>query len=152
MKIYINNFNLDILNDISELFKNKLVNAKNFIRLYTNEGIYCIEDRNVYRLEVVDKDIKKYEKYFNNFTLILDPSYFNKNIAFSIHGDIHESFNVKEYYYKMNHNSNISLVIKYNCKKTQFIPNDIYFEINREIDINDILIKKEIIEFLSLLN
>ena len=152
MKIYINNFNLDILNDISELFKDKLVIEKNFIRLYTNEGIYCIEDRDVYRLEVVDKDIKKYEKYFNDFTLILDTSYFNKNIVSSIHGDIHESFNVKEYYYKMNHNSNISLVIKYNCKKTQLIPNDIYFEINREIDINDILIKKEIIEFLSLLN
>ena len=32
------------------------------------------------------------------------------------------------------------------------IENDIYFELNKEIDINEIFIKKEIIEFLSLLN
>ena len=152
MKIYINNFNIDILHDISELFKDKLVNTKNCIKLYTNEAIYRIEDSNVYILENVDKDIKKYDKYFSDFTLIADSSYFNKKQVSSIHGDIHQSFDTKEFYYKINNNSNICLVIKYNCIKTKLIPDDIYFEIDKEIDINDILIKKEIIEFLSVLN
>jgi hypothetical protein len=37
-------------------------------------------------------------------------------------------------------------------KNNKFIPNDIYFEIDKDIDINEFLIKKEIIEFLSVLN
>jgi len=142
MKVYINNFNLEILHDISNVFKDNLVDTKNYIELYTNEGIYNIEN----------KDIKIYEKYYNNFTLITDPSYFNKKNITSIHGETHLSLKRKKNYYKMNNNSDIYLVIKYYYKSNNFIPNDIYFKINRDIDINDIFIKKEIIEFLSVLN
>ena len=48
MKIFINNFNLDILNDISELFKEFLTNCETYIRLYTNEGIYRVEDKKIF--------------------------------------------------------------------------------------------------------
>jgi hypothetical protein len=152
MKVYINNFNLEILDDISNLFKDKLVDTKNYIELYTDEGIYNIENKDIFILNVIDKDIKIYEKYYNNFTLITDPSYFNKKKITSIHGETHLSFKTKKNYYKLNNNSDIYLVIKYYYKSNNFIPNDIYFKINREIDINDIFIKKEIIEFLSVLN
>jgi len=152
MKIYINNFNLDILHNISDIFKDNLINTKNYINLYTNEGIYSIEDRDVYTLDIVDKDIKKYDKFFEDFTLIVDPSYFNRNKVSSVHGEVHQSFDTKEYYYKINNNSNVCLVIKYICKKTKLIPNDIYFEIDIDTDINNILIKKELIEFLLVLN
>jgi hypothetical protein len=152
MKIYINNLNLDILNEIAEIIKDKLLNTETYIELFTDEGIYHIEDKNIYILDTNDNIIKKYENYYNNFTIIVDTSYFNKKQISSIHGEKHLSFKTKKNYYKLNGNSNVYLIIKYYYDKSKLIPNDIYFELDREIDINDIFIKKEIIEFLSILN
>lgn len=152
MKIYINNLNLNILNNINNLFKENLVYTKNFIELYTDEGIYHIENINIYLLNIIDKDIIKYDKFYKDFTLIVDPSYTKRNIIPSIHGTNHLSFEVKECHYKLTNKSNVNLVIKYYYEKPNFIENDIYFELNEEIDINDIFIKKELIEFLSVLN
>jgi hypothetical protein len=63
MRIYINNFNLDILNDISELFKEYMINSKTYIELYTSEGNYHIEEKNIYNLDTCDKDIKIFDNY-----------------------------------------------------------------------------------------
>ena len=152
MKIYINNLNLDIIDEISELFKENFIKTDNYIELYTNEGVYRIEDESIYFLDINDKDIQQFEKYYNNFTLILDMSFYNKKITSSIHGETHLSFQIAEKHYKLNNSSSVSLVIKYNLDKTKLIPSDIYFESEKDININDIFIKKEIIEFLSVLN
>lgn len=152
MKIYINNLNLDIIDEISELFKENFIKTDNYIELYTNEGVYRIEDKSIYFLDINDKDIQQFEKYYNNFTLIVDMSFYNKKITSSIHGETHLSFQITEKHYKLNNSSSVSLVIKYNLDKTKLIPNDIYFESQKDININDIFIKKEIIEFLSVLN
>lgn len=152
MKIYINNFNLDILNEINSIFKDNLVSSETYIELYTNEGIYYIDNKDIYILDIVDKDIKQYNKFYNDFTLIVDSSYINKSPTTSIFGQTHLSFETKKCYYKLNNNSNISLVIKHILKNSKFTPNDIYFETNEDIDINNVLNKKELIEFLSILN
>jgi len=152
MKIYINNFNLNILNDIADLFKEKLVKTTTFIELYTNEGIYHIHNKNIYITEIIDKDIIKYEKFYNNFTLIVDLSYIKENHTTNIEGTTHLPFEIKKTYHKLSNNSSLNLVIEYYYKKSQFIPNNIYFESEKEININDIFIKKELIEFLSILN
>lgn len=152
MKIYINNFNLDILNDITELFKEFITNSETYLKLYTNEGIYHIDNKKLYLLETCDKDIKIFNNYYNNYTLIVDHSFFNKYICSSIHGETHLSFETKINYYKINPSSEIQLVIKYIFKYGKFVPNDIYFESDKNIDINEPFIKKEIIEFLSILN
>lgn len=152
MRIYINNLNLDIIDDISDIFKEYITNSETYIKLYTNEGIYCIEDKRIYLLDTCDKDIKIFENYNEKFTLIVDTSFFHKHICSSIHGDTHLSFQTKKNYYKINSSSEIQLVIKYISSNDNFIPNDIYFEINKDVDINDIFIKKELIEFLSVLN
>jgi hypothetical protein len=44
------------------------------------------------------------------------------------------------------------MVIKYILNEDNFIPKDIYFETENNIDINEPFIKKEINEFLSVLN
>lgn len=152
MKIYINNLNLDILNDIEEIFREFIINSETYIELYTNEGIYIIDDKKVYLLKTCDKDIKIFNNYYNNFTLITDTSFFDKQISSSIHGETHLSFQTKINYYKINPSSEIQLVIKYILNNNKLLPNDIYFELNNEIDLNDIFVKNELIEFLSVLN
>lgn len=152
MRIYINNFNLDILNDISELFKEYMTNSEKYIELYTNEGIYHIEDKKIYSLETCDKEIKIFDNYYNNFTLIVDPSFFQKQPYSSIHGDTHLALQTNKTIYKMNASCEIQMVIKYILNEDKFIPNDIYFESEKNVDINDVFIKKEISEFLSVFN
>ena len=152
MRIYINNLNLDIINDISDIFKEHMTNSETYIELYTNDGIYCIEDKNIFFLDTCDKEIKMFENYYNNFTLIVDPSFFHKQYCSSIHGDNHLALHTKKHYYKINTSSEIQMVIKYILNNDIFVPNDIYFESEKDIDINDVFIKKEIIEFLLVLN
>jgi len=152
MRIYINNFNLDILNDISELFKEQMTNSEKYIELYTNEGIYHIEDKKIYFLDTCDKDIKVFDRYYNDFTLIVDSSFFHKEPCSSIHGDTHLALQTNKTIYKMNPSSEIQMVIKYILNEDKFILNDIYFESEKNVDINDVFIKKEISEFLSVLN
>ena len=152
MKIYINNLNLNILNELSNNFKNLLIDTKQYIVLYTEEGIYEINNKLIYHLEQIDRDIKKYENFYNEFTLIVDPSFFNKHIETSIIGTKHISNQIVKYIYKLNKKSDLNLIIEYNSNDSKMIENDIYFELNKEIDIDEIFIKKELIEFLSLLN
>ena len=152
MKIYIDKLNLDILNDIAELFKEYLVQTNNYISLFTNENIYHIENKQSFVLDVVDNKIETFENYFNGFTLITDASYFNKTPINSILGHTHLSFNIKEYRFKLDIKSSLELVIKFNLMNKISIPNDIYFEINKDVDVNETFIKNEIIEFLSVLN
>lgn len=152
MKIYINNLDLNILNELSNKFKNLLIDTKKYIILYTEEGIYEINNKLIYRLEQIDKDIKQYENFYNEFTLIIDPSFFNKHIETSIIGTKHLSNQIFKYTYKLNKKSDLNLIIEYYSNDSKMIENDIYFELNKEIDINEVFIKTEIIEFLSLLN
>jgi len=152
MKIYINNFNLDILNEVSTKLKENLVDTKNFIQLYTDEGIFNIDSKMINKLNPIDISIIIYEKYYKDFTLIADPSYFVKEQISSIHGETHLSFEIQKKYYKINDKSDIYLVIECYIEKSKLITNDIYFELKKDINLNDIFIKKEIIEFLSVLN
>lgn len=152
MKIYINNLNLEIINDLSDILQENLIKTDNYIELYTNEGIYRIEDKKIYFLEAIDKDIKVINNYHKNYSIIVDPSFYKEYSVSSIYGDSHLSLEIKQHSYKINSASEIKLIISYISNKDKLIPNDIYFESSKDIDINDIFIKKEIIEFLSMLN
>jgi hypothetical protein len=69
---------------------------------------------------------------------------------------------MKRNIYKINANSNLQLVVECEVKEEQnyfknitesvSIPNDMYFELPNDTNINDTLVKNEIIVFLSLLN
>ena len=153
MKIYISNFNLDIIEDISELFKEYLVENKNYSEIYTDEHVYQFNNFNIYRLDAVDKKIEIYNKYYKEFNLIVDKSYFDKVLTKSVIGFTNCFFNIDELCYKLNKASNLKLIIKIkthsdNTKKTY----DIYFEYEKDIDINEYFFKQELIEFLSVFN
>ena len=152
MKIYINNFNLDILNNISDLFRDKLAYSETYINVLTDESMYIINNKDICLLNSIDKDIITYQNYYKDFTLIVDKSFFNKDKVLSVIGETNLSFQIKKDYYKMNKKSNIQMIIEYYFVNNKFIPYDIYFEIDKDIDINEFLVKKEIIEFLSVLN
>ena len=161
MKIYINNLNLEILSDIMKIYNDYYIKSETYIQIYSSEGIYKIDNSIITKLISTDIDIKKLENYYNNFTLIVDPSYFTPQTVNQISPN-HTSTPLKRNIFKIYANSNLQLVIECEVKEEHnyykntienvIIPNDMYFELPNDTNINDTLVKNEIIEFLSLLN
>ena len=156
MKIYINNFNIDILSDVIKQLSDIYVNSETFIQIYSTGGIYTVDDTSIIKQICVDNDLIFLPNYFRNFSLIVDPSYYKTEIVHNIIPE-HISTKMKRCFFEINKNSNIKLVIEGEAveepKNVHGInPNDIYFELSNNININDALVKKEIIVFLSLLN
>jgi hypothetical protein len=135
--------------------------SETYIQIYSSEGIYKIDNSSITKLISNDIDIKKLQNYYNNFTLIVDPSYFISQTVNQISPN-HTSTTLKRNIYKINANSNLQLVIECEVKEEHnyykntienvIIPNDMYFELPNDTNINDTLVKNEIIVFLSLLN
>ena len=71
------------LDEIEKIFKPHLVKSNTLMRVYTDEGIYDIDNDNntILILEPHDSKIEIIKGYFDNFNLIIDSSYFNKNIV-----------------------------------------------------------------------
>lgn len=156
MKIYIENFNLNVLDEIEKIFKPHLVKSTALMRVYTDEGIYDIDNDNnkIFLLEPHDSKIEIIKGYFDNYNLIIDYSYFNKNIVNSIYGHKHISKKINSKYYKLASTSKIYLVIESqeNIDTKELFHTDIYFECDENINLKDLFVKQEIIEFLSALN
>jgi hypothetical protein len=148
MKIYINNFNLLILNNLQKTLVELLIETNIYSEVYTNESMYHI-DKHIFCLEPKDGEITVHKNYFNNITLIVDESYFEKTRDNSILGSEHVHKTITKRTYKLHPKSKINLVIEIDDINT---PNDIYFETENGTDVKDIFVKQEIIEFLSLLN
>ena len=125
-----------------------------YTELYTNESIYQIDSKNILLLEPKDGEIDVYKNYFNNITLIVDNSYFKKSIENSVYGNEHHHKKITKNIYKLNPKSKICFIIESsnNLDNNKFVSNDVYFECNELVDIKELFIKQEIIEFLSLLN
>ena len=161
MKIYINNFNVHLLDKIVKKLNEQYVKSETYIQIYSIDGAYQINEKTINKQVVHDSNIKIYEQFYEDFTLIVDNSYFELVSVNQIHPE-NISTCIKRSFYKIDTNSNLHLVIEgvflddiiaINKENSNTIKHDdIYFELPNNIDINDALVKKEIIVFLSLLN
>jgi hypothetical protein len=165
MKIYINNLNLEILPNIMTTINEQYIDSETYIQIYAIDGVYQINDTAIKKLNNVDKDIQIYDNYYENFTLIVDPSYYTSEAVNKIPLE-HITTKMKRCFFQINKKSDIKLVIegpiieetpfakKNTSSNTDYSikPNDIYFELTDNVDIMDALIKREINVFLSILN
>jgi hypothetical protein len=162
MKIYINHLNLDALPELLKSLNNNYINSETYIQIYSSDGIYEINNSLSKKLIPIDSDIKILENYHENFTLIVDESYYGMEEVFQINND-HISRKMKKCFFELNKNSKIKLVIegevlddKHFYKRISneygIAPNDIYFELPEKTNITDALVKNELIVFLSCLN
>jgi hypothetical protein len=151
MKIHINNFNLDVLENIMYLFNDYLINCTTYIQICSISGIYQVTKLETNKLIPVDNYIKIIKNYYKDFDIIVDPSYYNVVKESTIEPN-HISTKMKKHFYKINKNSSIQLIIESEIIDNKGFPYDIYFELPNDKDINDPLVKEEIIVFLSLLN
>ena len=164
MKLYINNLNINILGKLMNSLDKYLTGVTNFIQIYSTDGIYQLDDKIVHKLTYVDSDVEFINNYYNKFSLIKDDTYCTKEPTTYINPS-HISITIKKYCYKIVPTSKLKLIIegnvnhinskKMNDSLSQYDninPDNLYFELPDNSDINIHYIKKEIIEFLSLLN
>ena len=162
MKIFINHLNLDALPELLKTLNDNYVNSETYIQIYSSDGIYEITNSSSKKLTPIDNDIQILENYYEKFTLLVDTSYYNVEEVFQINNE-HISKKMKRCFFELNKNSKIKLVIegevlddKHFYKRISneygIAPNDIYFELPEKTNINDTLVKNELIVFLSYLN
>ena len=165
MKIYINNLNLEILPNIMTTINEQYIDSETYIQIYAIDGVYQINDSNIKKMNPVDSDIQLHHNYYENFTLIVDPSYYTTETVNKIPLE-HISTKMKRCFFQINKKSDITLVVEGSViEETSFAtkptttsitdygmkPTDIYFELTDNVDITDALIKREINVFLSML-
>jgi hypothetical protein len=157
MKIYIQHYNL---NNIASLDK-YLYSETTHIDIYSNEGIFMVDNTQIFKLKITDKDVYKIENYGVNFsgsnnkhTLLIDESVIEKEPVFQIPQD-HIAIKLTTFTYKMYQKSNVSLVIEgtynqpgNNGRYDGFEPRDFYFISSSNLTE----IKDNLCVFLSLLN
>jgi len=162
MKIYINHLNLDALPELLKTINNYYINSETCTLIYSIDGIYEINNSSSKRLMPHDNNIKTIDNYLESFSLIIDNSYYTDENVFQINNQ-HISRKIKRCFFKINKNSTIKMVIEGEVLDDKLFykrisneygisPTDVYFELPDKTNINDSLVKNELIEFLSCLN
>ena len=167
MKLYLANYNIKDLHKKLPILDKFFLNSKSQIEIYSSEGIFFIDDTNVLKLTVDDKDIcvETYENSNENsnennekIDIIIDRSVLHTCKTNQIPPN-HLSLHTTNLYFTLSEKSNLKLVIQGSYidkpsidKYHNFLPSDFYFEIPHDIDIHNVLFKEELVEFLSLLN
>ena len=160
MKLYFLDFNMNRLYNKLHTLDKYYTDTKIIHEIYTDEGIYCVNDKNICKLYITDNNTTEINNYIDDYNIIIDYSTINykeqKQLPYE-----HLFLSTIEFHYHASHRSPIQLIIKGNYdvsideppqdRYKHFIPTDFYFEILDRIDVNGQMCKEEINELLSLL-
>lgn len=152
MKIYINNLNLDLLNEYTKFLTKYNYEIIQFKEIYTTSGIYQIKENKIYCLKPVDRPIDIHYNYYEKMTIIYDSSFYNISETTNILGETHICNEIVQYNYIFKPNEEIKLVIQY-CKNNEnkLLPFDFYFESDKNININDPHIREQLCNFMDII-
>ena len=155
MRIFISNYNITKLTNYIPYLKKYLVERKKKLFITTSEGEYYIDNTNIYKVYVIDKEPVLYEKFYNDMNLLIDYSCETLIETNQIHNHSVEML-YTYYYFALNKASRLKLVIQAYGDDIDNLNNiritDFYFETEKECEINNLFFRDEINVFLSLLN
>ena len=115
--------------------------------VYSKEGLYSVDHAHIYKLNIEDGKTQIYENYYNDISITTDETTIKKEIVNQIPSE-HIIILKRICEYKLDPKSNIKLIIEFNSSIDKII--DYYFEVPHNTNVNDILFKKNLSEFLSL--
>ena len=163
-KIYLNDCKPSLLTKkfikLDEYFRR----TEKYTEILSPDGIFSIENEKMYKLKPIDKEIVTHS--FENFELLLDNSYFEREIVLSQIPYDNITFAYHRFYYSQEpigkntflifvvegvyeNNNNNNKINDNKDKYLNFTPTNFYFLMNEKFD--NILIKKELNVFLSIL-
>lgn len=157
MKIYIKNYKLKNILKRFKLLDDYYINTKNSIEIISDEGIFYVNDKNFYKMNIILDKLSELRS--NDLELLLDKSVFKNETVHHLPLN-HINTHITTFYYSINPKSKIKLVIEGNYeneinitnKYYDFIPTNFYFEVQNEITDFELLNNDDLNVFLSLLN
>jgi hypothetical protein len=151
MKIYINNYNIDNLSKKLKGLNGYLINKTNSIEIYSDEGIYLVDENNIYNITYLDRPIQKIN-YTDDVEMSIDLSTTNSIIVNQLPSD-NIILKLATYTYKICPRSKVKLIINFTLTKNmEYKPYNFYFDVSDDIDINGPIFKEDINVFLFHLN
>lgn len=156
MKIYIDNYNITNLSKKMKGLNKYLTNKTNTIDVYSDEGIFSVDQQNIYKITYLDKPVKKV-KYINEDSTIFDLAIDLSEVTSSIVNQLpHDNLIMKTetHVYQTSATSKVKLVIisLLNKQINEYKPHDFYFDVSNDIHINSPIFKEDINVFLFHLN
>ena len=155
MKIYIDNYNIKNLSKKIKSLNEYLTNKTNVIDVYSDEGIFSIDQKNIYKITYLDKPLKKvkYTNENNTFDMIIDSTETISTLANQLPYD-NVILKTETRVYQLFDKSKVQLVINLTLNKNinEYEPTDFYFNVSDDIDINSPIFKEDINVFLFHLN
>jgi hypothetical protein len=149
MKLYIDSYHYNPNKLKIHLLKNKFKHDKFMsVEFYTNNGIYTIENNEMYKLVPMDNPIELVTIHGLDF--IIDKSYYTKKPHYQLSP---EHIIIKKNHYVFG-NSKVTLVVEgdVTTNEDDFVPTNFYFDTHRNNSIDDPMILNEFNEFLSTFN
>jgi hypothetical protein len=151
MKIYINNYNIDNLSKKIKGLNEYLINKTNSIEIYSDEGIYLVDENNIYNITYLDIPIQKIN-YTDDVEMSIDLSTTNSIIVNQLPSD-NIILKLATYTYKTCPRSKVKLIVNFTLNKNmEYKPYNFYFDVSDDIDINGPIFKEDINVFLFHLN
>ena len=151
MKIYINNYNIDNLSKKLKGLNEYLINKTNSIEIYSDEGIYLVDENNIYNITYLDRPIQKIN-YTDDIEMSIDLSTTNSIIVNQLPSD-NIILKLATYTYKTCPRSKVKLIVNFTLNKNmEYKPYNFYFDVSDDIDINGPIFKEDINVFLFHLN
>ena len=149
MKIYIKNLELQNIKKNIELIKKYEIKNIKYIIFYSNDGIFELNNKNLYKLYQNDVKITSDNISYNNedYELLYDNSFYNKEKIYSV-PKLYREKKIKKTYFKI---EKTFLTFILEQEDNNII--DFYFELDDKSKdkISNNIIKNEISSFLSIL-
>ena len=143
MKVYLENYNINEILIKKNNFDKYYEKTYDRIDIFSPEGMFVIDKNSMCKLtDSIDKPIKTIYKFYNDISLIIDESTYNKSEVFQIPVN-HIHVNTVSFIYKINNNKTKMVIEGSYCnnrndvidKYEGFTPSNLYFT---DCDINEI--------------
>ena len=156
MKIYIENYNITNLSKKMKGLNKYLTNKTNEIDVYSDDGIFLIDQQNIQKVTYLDKPVKKV-KYMNETNTIFNMTIDSSETIITMVNQLPPDnliMKTETQVYQTSATSKVKLVIilLLNRQLNEYKPHDFYFDVSNDIDINSPIFKEDINVFLFHLN
>lgn len=156
MKIYIENYNITNLSKKMKGLNKYLTNKINTIDVYSDDGIFSVDQQNIHKVTYLDKPVKKV-KYINENDTIFDMMIDSSETIITMVNQLPPDnliMKTETQVYQTSATSKVKLVIVLllNRQLNEYKPHDFYFDVSNDIDINSPIFKEDINVFLFHLN
>ncbi len=157
MKLYIENLKLTNKKIFEELISKYLFKKHNSIEIYTDNGVFKVENEKIYKIDFIDGEIIRMNNYIPHGNLIFDKTIVKKRQEY-VSCIPNNNIIIQKIIYRLQlrPKSPFNCIIEYDIEKDCIY--DIYFQLHEKhaaysyADLDNEFIKDDLISFINEMN